>query len=92
MKVYSITTPERLERASDVVKWQSDRTKVLNHVAYWKRRQIMDPDNLLQPVTLEIGRQAQLFRHDGGKKQLLATMYVKGAHQFVEDEGMVEMR
>lgn len=88
MKTYAITTPERLERAADIVKWQSDRTRVLNHVAYWKRRQIMDPDNLLPPVTLELGRQAQLFRHDNGKK-LLATMYVTGARQFVMDERMV---
>lgn len=89
MKVYSITTPERLERAADVVKWQSHKVKVMNYIAYWKRQQIADPDNLLPPVTLELGRQAQLFRHDGGKKQLLATMYVTGARQFVMDERLV---
>ena len=88
MKVYSITTPEVLERAADVTKWDSHRKKVMEYIAMWKKRQISDPDNLLPPVTLELGRQAQLFRHDGGKK-LLATMYVTGARQFVEDERMV---
>ena len=89
MKVYSITTPDVLERAADVTKWQSHRTQVMNYIAHWKRRIEKDPDNPLPPVTLELGRQAQLFRHDDGKK-LLATMYVIGARQFVEDEGMVE--
>ena len=89
MKVYSITTPEVLERAADVTKWDSHRKKVMEYIAMWKKRQISDPDNLLPPVTLELGRQAQLFRHDGGKKQLLATMIVIGARQFVEREGMV---
>lgn len=88
MKVYSITTPEQLERAADVAKWDSHRKKVMEYIAMWKKRQISDPDNLLPPVTLELGRQAQLFRHDGGKK-LLATMYVTGARQFVEDERLV---
>ena len=91
MKVYSIKSPDMLVRAANIVKWQSDVIKVMNLVALWKRR-TQDPDTEFPPVTLEIGRQAQLFRHDGGKKQLLATMYVKGAHQFVEDEGMVETR
>ena len=89
MKVYSITTPERLERAADVVKWQSHHLKVMEYIAMWKKRKIADPDNLLPPVTLELGRQAQLFRHDGGKKQLLATMYVIGARHFVERERLV---
>lgn len=88
MKVYSITTPDQLERAADIAKWQSHRAKVMEYIAMWKKRQISDPDNLLPPVTLELGRQAQLFRHDGGKKQLLATMYVTGARQFVMDERM----
>ena len=90
MKVYSITSPDQLERAADVSKWQSHRIKIMNYLAHWKRRLDADPNNPLPPVTLELGRQAQLFRHDGGKKQLLATMYVTGARQFVEDEGMVE--
>ena len=88
MKVYSITTPEVLERAADVTKWDSHRKKVMEYIAMWKKRQISDPDNMLPPVTLELGRQAQLFRHDGGKK-LLATMYVTGARQFVEYERLV---
>ena len=88
MKVYSITTTEVLERAADVTKWDSHRKKVMEYIAMWKKRQISDPDNLLPPVTLELGRQAQLFRHDGGKK-LLATMYVTGARQFVEYERLV---
>jgi len=89
MKVYSIKSPDVLERAADVTKWQSHRIQVMNYLAYWKRRLEQDPADPLPPVTLELGRQAQLFRHDGGKKQLLATMIVIGARQFVEREGMV---
>ena len=92
MKVYSITTPETLERSADVTKWASNKAKVLNYTACWKEQLRADPDNQLPPVTLEIGRQAQLFRNDLGKKTLLATMYVKGARQFVVDEGLVETR
>lgn len=87
MKVYSITSHEKLEKAADLVKWQSDRIKVMNYIAMWKRRKIADPDNLLPPVTLELGRQARLFRHDGGKK-MLATLYVKGARDFAQEELM----
>ena len=89
MKVYQITTPEQLERAAEVAKWQSHRVKVMNYLAYWKRRLEQDPADPLPPVTLELGRQAQLFRHDG-KKQLLATMYVTGARQFVMDERLAK--
>ena len=89
MKVYSITTPEQLERAADVTKWDSHRRKVIDYIACWKLQIEKQPNNPLPPVTLELGRQAQLFRHDGGKKQLLATMIVIGARQFVEREGMV---
>ena len=89
MKVYSIKSPDVLERAADVAKWQSHRIQIMNYLAYWKRRLEQDPADPLPPVTLELGRQAQLFRHDG-KKQLLATMYVTGARQFVADERLVE--
>lgn len=88
MKVYSIASPDVLERAADVTKWQSHRIQVMNYLSYWKRRLEQDPADPIPPVTLELGRQAQLFRHDG-KKQLLATMYVIGARQFVERERLV---
>lgn len=88
MKVYQITTPDVLERAADVTKWPSHREKVMKYIEHWKRQRITDPDNPLPPVTLELGRQAQLFRHDGGKK-LLGTMIVIGARQFVEYERLV---
>ena len=88
MKVYSIKSPDVLERAADVTKWQSHRIQVMNYLAHWKRRLEQDPADPLPPVTLELGRQAQLFRHDG-KKQLLATMYVICARQFVERERLV---
>ena len=89
MKVYSITTPEVLERAADVAKWDSHRKKILRYTACWKLQLRDMPDDPIPPVTLELGRQAALFRHDLDKKTLLATMYVKGARQFVEDERLV---
>lgn len=88
MKVYSIPSPDVLERAADVAKWEKQRVQILNHVALWRRRIKSDADCDFPPVTLELGRQAQLFRHDNGKK-LLGTMYVTGARQFAEDEGLV---
>lgn len=88
MKVYSISSPDVLARAADVAKWQNQRIQILNYVALWRRR-IKAADCELPHVTLELGRQAQFFRHDNGKK-LLGTMYVTGARQFVEDEGLVE--
>ena len=88
MKVYSISSPDGVARAADVAKWQNQRMQILNYVALW-RRHIKAADCEFPHVTLELGRQAQLFRHDNGKK-LLGTMYVTGAHQFVEDEGLVE--
>lgn len=86
MKVYSISSIETLERAADIAKWQNHRAKLMNYIDYCKRRLITDPDNPIPPVTLELGRQAQLFRHDGERKQLLATLYVKGARDFAREE------
>lgn len=88
MKVYSIPSPDVLARAADVAKWQDQRIQILNYVALWRRR-IQAAESEFPHVTLELGRQAQLFHHDDGKK-LLGTMYVTGARQFVEDEGLVE--
>lgn len=90
MKVYQIPSPDALERASDVAKWEKQRIQILNHVALWRRRIKSDEDCSFPPVTLELGRQAQLFRLDDGGKKLMGTMYVTGARQFVEDEALVE--
>ncbi len=89
MKVYTITTHEQLERAADITKWSSHKANVTEYIAMWKKRLITDPGNPLPPVTLELGRQAQLFRHDGGKKRLLATLNLNGARQFVMEERLV---
>lgn len=88
MKVYEIPTPDVLERAAEVCKWASHRKTVLDYVARWYKS--LNAGSPLPPVTLELGRQAQLFRNDEGKR-LLATMYVIGARQFVQDEGLVEV-
>jgi hypothetical protein len=60
----------------------------MNYLSYRQRRLEQDPADPLPPDTLELGSQAQLFRHER-KKQLLATMYVIGARQFVARERLV---
>ena len=90
MKTYTIETPDVLERAAGITKWQGHKVKVLNHVALMHRlEKNPDPMSASVPVTLELGRQAQLFRHDGGKKRLLATLNLNGARQFVMEERLV---
>lgn len=81
MKVYSISSPEQLERAADLVKWASDHKKVIDFTDCWKN------GNARNDVTLEVGRNAKIHYIDrGGKKTQLATLYVKGARDFAREE------
>ena len=92
MKVYSITTPDVLERAADIVKWPGDAIKVRKYISLWKKTMERDPDHTFPVITLELGRQAQLVRtHDGHRTQM-ANLYITGAKQFIEYEGLVEQR
>jgi len=84
LKVYNIPSPAKLREAADMIKWERDRKQALAFAKHWEK----DPD--MAKVTLEVSRNAHLYRHDPtGKRQLLATMYVAGARQFVK--GLEEM-
>ena len=81
MKVYSISSPEQLERASDFVKWERDRRKVEDHLNAWQKG--YGPKNM----TLEVGRNAVIhYIADDGKKTQLATLYVIPAREFAREE------
>lgn len=92
MKVYTIATPDVLERAADIVKWPGDAVKVRNHVALWRKTKERDPSHVFPVITLELGKQAQLVRTMDGRKTTLANLYITGAKQFVAYEGLVETR
>lgn len=81
MKVYSITSPEQLNRAADLVKWDRDRRKVEEHVMAWQKG--YGPKNM----TLEVGRNAIIhYIDDEGKKTQLATLYVIPAREYAREE------
>jgi len=84
MKVYSISSPEQMERAADLVKWERDRKKVIDFIERWKRE---SRDGQQENVTLEVGRNAIIFYiHPEGKKTQLATLYVIPAREFAREE------
>jgi hypothetical protein len=81
VKVYSISSPEQLNRAADLVKWDRDRRKVEEHVRAWQKG--YGPKD----VTLEMGRNAIIhYIADDGKKTKLATLYVIPAREFAREE------
>lgn len=81
MKVYSISSPEQLQRAADLVKWDRDWHKVEDHVRAWQKG--YGPKS----VTLELGRNAIIhYIADDGKKTQLATLYVIPARDFAREE------
>lgn len=81
MKVYSISTPEQLEHAADLVKWPKDREKVMKFAGRWYDY------SMKIDVTLEIGRNAIIhYIADDGKKTQLATLYVIPARDFAREE------
>lgn len=81
MKVYSISSPEQLNRAADLVKWDRDRRKVEEHIKAWQKG--YGPKNM----TLELGRNAIIhFIDTNGKKTQLATLYVVPAREFAREE------
>ena len=81
MKVYSITSPEQLNRAADLVKWERDRRKVEEHARAWQKG--YGPKNM----TLEVGRNAIIhYIDDEGKKTQLATLYVIPAREYAREE------
>ena len=81
MKVYSISSPEQLNRAVDLVKWDRDRRKVEEHIRAWQKG--YGPKNM----TLELGRNARIHYIDlEGKKTQLATLYVIPAREFAREE------
>lgn len=79
MKTYSIDTPAKLEKASDMVKWGNDRKRVLDLLKQWKVGAIAPT------ITLEMSRNAHLFTQQDGRKSLLATIYVAGARELVKE-------
>ena len=81
MKVYSISSPEQLNRAADLVKWDRDRRKVEDHVKAWQKGYGM------KGYTLELGKSAIIhyIAYDGKKTQL-ATLYVNPARDFARKE------
>lgn len=81
MKVYSISSPEKLEQVADLVKWQSDREKVMKFAGRWYDY------SMKRDVTLEVGRNAKVYYINlDGKKTQLASLYVKGARDFAREE------
>lgn len=81
MKVYSISTPEQLESAADLVKWERDRKKVKEFANRWYTF------SMRRDVTLELGRNARIYYIDlEGKKTQLATLYVIHAREFAKEE------
>ena len=81
MKVYSISSPEQLNSAADLVKWDRDRRKVEDHVKAWQKGYGMNG------YTLELGKSAIIhYIADDGKKTQLATLYVNPARDFAEKE------
>lgn len=81
MKVYSISSPEQLAKAADLVKWDRDRRKVTDFINSWTKG--YGPKDM----TLEVGRNARIHYIDSeGKKTLLATMYVIPAREFAREE------
>lgn len=81
MKVYSISTPEQLESAADLVKWERDRKKVKEFANRWYTF------SMRRDVTLELGRNARIYYIDlEGKKTQLATLYVIPAREFAKEE------
>ena len=80
MKVYSIPSPEKLRETNDMIKWDRDRKEAWRFADEWAK----NPESAR--VTLELGRNAHLYRHyPNGKRQLLATMYVAAARDFVKE-------
>ena len=92
MKVFNITSPEMLERAADIVKWPGDAIKVKKCAALWSKTKERDPEHTFPAITLELGKQAQLVRTMDGRRTQMASLYITGAKQFVEYEGLVEKR
>lgn len=81
MKVYSISSPEQLNRAADLVKWDRDRKKVKDFADRWYKF------SMKRDVTLEVSRNARIYYIDqDGKKTQLATLYVVGAREFAKEE------
>lgn len=85
-KVYLISTPEQLKTAAESVKWATDKRKVLDFATVWSATVRQQPDKPFPiKVTLELGRQAILFREKRGTKTPLGTMILKGAREFAKE-------
>lgn len=85
MKAYLISTPEQLKAAAECVKWSNDKRKVLDFATVWSATIRKQPDKPFPfKVTLELGRQAILFREKNGAKTPLGTMLLTGAREFAK--------
>lgn len=82
MKVYSISSPEKLRDIAGAIKWDRDRKKVMELAETWERESW---DGQQEIVTLEVGRNAHIFRMVDGKKKLIATMYVAAARDIAKE-------
>ena len=79
MKVYSISSPEQLRLAADMIKWDRDYRRVRAFADDWQR------SGRQEKITLELGRSAQICREVNGKKTVLATIYVAAARDYAKE-------
>lgn len=84
-KVYLISTPEQLKAAAPSVKWGTELRKMLDFAATWSdflHKQPHEPFPF--KVTLELGRQAIIFREKDGSQSPIATLILNGAREYAK--------
>ena len=79
MKVYSISSPEKLRDITEGIKWDRDYRAAMAFADKW------DGAREAYTVTLEFGKSAIIMVDDGASKKPLATMYTAAARDCVKE-------
>lgn len=88
MKIYWITSPEKLKEVVPLMKWQKEKDKVAAFARVWSATSRKEPakaGNL--SARIEIGRRAEVFKVIGVKSTLLGVMNLSMVKDFVTGLG-----
>ncbi len=84
MKIYWITSPEKLKEVVPLMKWQKEKDKVAAFAKEWSKTSRKDPDKAKNFFAcIQIGRRAEVFKSTGGRSTLLGVMNLSMARTFV---------
>lgn len=84
MKVYTLTHPDQLKVLAGSARSQEEAAHMRSFAVVWSAQRRKGPEKSPIRVTLELGRQAMLYREVNGTRRPLGTVKLSAARAFAK--------